>query len=53
MVSSCIFVSCVHPVAVLNLVFCSLKCVNDVEDERGRHLDETYQRVGRATYRQP
>ena len=52
-VSSCIccmFVSCVHPVAVLNVAFsmtCSL--LNVVEDARGDHIEEAYSRDGIMT----
>ena len=52
-VSSCIccmFVSCVHPVAVLNdavCMTCSLLML--VEDERGDHMEETYSRAGLMT----
>ena len=44
---SCMFVSCVHHVAVLNAAFCMtfslLMLVNDV---RGDHMEEAYSRVG-------
>ena len=46
----CMFVSCVHPVAVLNATFymnCNLLML--VEDVRGDHLEETYSRVGLIT----
>ena len=46
----CMFVSCVHPVAVLNTAFymtCSLLLL--VEDARGDHMEETYSRVGFMT----
>ena len=52
-VSSCIccmFLSCVHPVAVLNAVFhmaCSLLML--VEDARGDHMEEAYSRAGLKT----
>ena len=41
------FMSCVHPVAVLNAAFCmtcSLFMV--VEDARGDHMKESYSRAG-------
>ena len=45
-VSSCrcfIFVSCVHPVAVLNATFCmTCNLLMLVEDARGDHMEETY-----------
>ena len=43
----CMFVSCVHPVAVLNAVFCSLLMLN--EDSRSDHMEETYSRAGLIT----
>ena len=49
-VSSCIwcmFVSCVHPVAVLNAAFYSL--LMQVEDARGDHMDEEYSRASLMT----
>ena len=52
-VSSCIycmFVSCEHPVAVLNVSFyktCRLLML--VEDERGDQIEEAYSRAGRTT----
>ena len=52
-VSSCIycmFVSCVHPVAVLNAAFgmtCSLLML--VENARGDHMEEAYSRAGLMT----
>ena len=49
-VSSCIccmFVSCVHPVAVLNAAFCmTCSLLILVEDARGNHTDEAYSRAG-------
>ena len=42
----CWFVSCVHPVVVLNAAFrmtCSLLML--VEDERGDHMEEAYSRA--------
>ena len=45
-VSSCIcymFVSCVHPVAVLNAAFCmTCSLIILVEDARGDHMEEAY-----------
>ena len=46
----CMFVSCVHPVAVLNAAFCmtcSLQML--VEDATGYHMDETYSSAGLMT----
>ena len=46
----CMFVSCVHPVAVLNAAFwmtCSLLML--VEDARGDHMEEAYSRAGLMT----
>ena len=46
----CMFVSCVHPVAVLNAAFymtCSLLML--VEDARGNHMEEAYSRAGLMT----
>ena len=46
----CMFVSCVHPVAVINAAFymtCSLLIL--VEDARGDHMEEAYSRVGLTT----
>ena len=43
----CMFVSCVHPVAVLNAAFCmtcSLLMLG--EDARGDHTEEAYSRAG-------
>ena len=44
------FVSCVHPVTVLNAAFfmtCSLLVL--VEDARGDHMEEAYSRAGLMT----
>ena len=44
------FVSCVHPVAVLNVAFymtCNVLML--VEDARGDHMDEAYSRAGLMT----
>ena len=46
----CMFVSCVHPVAVLNSAFsmtCSLLML--VEDARGDHTEEAYSRASLIT----
>ena len=46
----CMFVSCVHPVAVLNTAFymtCSLLIL--VEDARGNHMKEAHSRAGLMT----
>ena len=52
-VSSCIccmFVSCVHPVAVLNAAFCmTCSLLMLVEDARGDHMEEAYSRAGPIT----
>ena len=46
----CIFVSCAHPVAVLNAALsrtCSLLML--VEDARGDHMEDSYSRAGLMT----
>ena len=44
----CMFVSCVHPVPVLNdCIHCSLLML--VEDARGDHIEEAYCRGGLIT----
>ena len=52
-VSSCIccmFVSCVHPVAVLNSAFCmTCSLLMLVEDARGVHVEDAYYRAGLMT----
>ena len=52
-VSSCIWcmlVACVHPVAVLNAVFCmTCRVLMLVEDARGDHMKEAYSRDGLMT----
>ena len=52
-VSSCIccmFVSCVHPVAVLNAAFCmTFSLLILVEDASGDHMEEAYSRAGLIT----
>ena len=46
----CMFVSCVHPVAVLNAAFCVTWCLLMlVEDARGDHMEEAYSRAGLMT----
>ena len=46
----CMFVSCVHPVAVLNAAFCmTCRLLMLVEDVRGDHMEEAYSRVGLMT----
>ena len=45
-----IFVFCVHPVAVLNTVFCmTYSLLMLVEDARGDHMEEAYSRDGLIT----
>ena len=42
----CMFVSCVHPVAVLNAAFCmTCNLLMLVEDTRDDHMEEAYSRV--------
>ena len=52
-ISSCrcgMFVSCVHPVEVLNAVFCmTCSLLMLVEDARGDHMEEAYSRAGLIT----
>ena len=52
-VSSCIccmFLSCVHPVAVLNAAFCmTCSLLMLVEDTRGDHKEEAYSRASLMT----
>ena len=44
------FVSCVHPVAVLNAIFCmTFRLLIRVEDARGDHIEEAYSRAGIMT----
>ena len=46
----CMFVSCVHPVAVLNATFCmTCSLLMLVEDVIGDHTEETYSRAGPIT----
>ena len=43
----CMFVSCVHPVAALNVAFCmTCSLLMLVEDDRGDHIEEAYSRSG-------
>ena len=47
---SCMFVFCVHPVAVLNATFCMIcSLLMLVEDARSDHMEEAYSRVGLMT----
>ena len=42
----CMFVSCVHPVAVLNAAFCmTFRLLMLVEHARGDHMEEAYSRA--------
>ena len=46
----CMFVSCVHPVVVLNDAFCmTCNLLMLVEDARGNHMEEAYSRAGLIT----
>ena len=46
----CMFVSCVHPVAVLNAAFCmTCSLLMLVEDARGDHMEEAYSRADLIT----
>ena len=46
----CMFVSCGHPVAVVNDAFCmTCSLLMLVEDARGDHMEEPYSRAGRMT----
>ena len=46
----CMFVSCVHPVAVLNVAFCiTCSLLMLVKDARGDHMEEEYSRAGFIT----
>ena len=43
----CMFVSCVHPVTVLNAAFCmTCSLLMLVEDARGHHMEVAYSRAG-------
>ena len=46
----CMFVSCVHPVVVLNAAFCmTCSLLMLVGDEGGDHMEEAYSRAGPMT----
>ena len=46
----CMFVSCVHPVAVLNAEFCMIcSLLMMVGDAIGDHTEEAYSRTGHIT----
>ena len=46
----CMFMSCVHPVAVLNAAFCmTCSLLILVEDVRGDHMEEAYSRASLMT----
>ena len=46
----CMFVFCVHQVAVLNAAFCmTFSLLMLVEDARGDHIEEAYSRAGLMT----
>ena len=46
----CMFVSCVHHVAVFNAAFCmTCSLLMLVEDTRGDHMEEEYSRAGLMT----
>ena len=46
----CMFVSCVHPVAVLSAAFCmTCNLLMLVEASRGDHMVEAYSRAGLMT----
>ena len=48
-ITCCMFVSCVHPVAVPNAAFCmTYSLLMLIEDARGDHMDEAYSRAGLA-----
>ena len=44
----CMFVSCMYPVAVLNVVFC-MTCSFLVKDAIGDHTEEAHSRAGLIT----
>ena len=47
---NCMFVSRVHPVAVLNAAsYMTFNVSMLVEDERGNHIEEAYSRAGPMT----
>ena len=46
----CMFVSYVHPVAVLNAAFCmTFRLLMLVDDASGDHMEEAYSRAGLMT----
>ena len=46
----CMFVSCVHPVSVLNAAFCmTCSLFMLIEDARGDHMEKAYSRPGLMT----
>ena len=46
----CMFVSCVYPVAVFNVVLCmTCSLLMLVEDARGEHMEEGYSKAGLMT----
>ena len=46
----CVFVSCVHPVAILNAAFCmTCSLLRLVEDAIGDHTEEAHSRAGLIT----
>ena len=46
----CMFVSCVHPVTVLNAALCmTCSLLTLVGDTRGDHMEEAYSRAGLMT----
>ena len=46
----CMFVSCVHPMAVLNAAFClTYRLLMLVEDARGHHMEEACSSAGFMT----
>ena len=48
--SCCMFMSCVHPVAVLNAAFClPYSLLMLVEDAKGGHVEEAYSGAGLTT----
>ena len=48
--ADCMFVSCVHPVAVRNAAFCmTCSLLMLVEDAIGDHTEEAYSRAGLIT----
>ena len=50
MIRQSMFVSCVHPVAVLNASFCmTCRLLILVEDARVDHMEEAYSRAGLMT----